>query len=1417
MKSQRSTPGHDADAFPFQLSSPNQLTAFEALVLSESHKFKSILQALKDNIQKDKPTSKYEITAFKKNLAILRDKTLAIALPISDLEAIKKHIELVFIVINSLQHCQKKLEAQIVLPEIAMLLTAISQKLNDERNLDELKKIGVYIEELGLGILKVEEEIGQKDSSTLTAMQTIQGELDIDPEKLFNETIEILFNDNSHSITQNPRLVLFFEHEEVSRKVSRTVSERMSQEMRQWPVAAEIHKTASPELLLKYQKLMDLNLYFLKVVLANRSELKEEYLHLLGIFHLQASYYFLAAFTYFKLKNDYDAKDEKVFNFVQHYNSELETLFLNTNLFIEDRINRRNDKSKTQDEQKYYTQQILNTCHGILNNRVCYIFICAYLHKFDLAEQAYQKALDAIFEAQGIIDSLKDLEEEKRKEGQHLLFQAHKKLTDAKKIIEEYHCHKASLTDPENKVLFLYKKTQIHIADIPAIFQVFKNSTQGVLATPHNPVYDKLLHNYSADFSANPVRRAFLVHILRNYCIYYKSMLENHAESAEKSFSRITQYQENINVLFACLSTVGKIQAEKFPESSDLNLLIMELIANIQLHTQEVEAMLFCKEVQCGQYLRLYGQVNANFQLLVNYVTRYKTDALNDNENGIIKLKSLFDLYATFMAIYSQFANTQNTQTLYAQALLLFEEIEGKEVMSPGELAEIKGDIDLPHQVALAHDNLHAIFISLSEKIPEIERCLDNLEKMSLQSFWPTKQGEASFERLLATIQNDNISVIELADCLLTINKEVGINNAILLLKSCEDQFQRKMRMFLEEKQGILGVTAETIEIILDRIGKSLAILQQSAIQSEQKIAKQHEDQLLKRKKKQEKEEIKKLQQQHKKLNGQNKTQQQVEEVASSPWYDLKSKPEALKPKAKPPQRSKKEKEHPRPIDEENEWIKDLFKQEKKQTKRQRIAEKTRQKEQERQERIAASKRSKSLAKQADKEKQLSQRQLNEAKIEEEKLREIVKKQTQREQERQFNQQRDHLSHQLVEELINDLIQETAAMSLEDPDISQLVTELSRLRSEAESHHVPDRKVNVDEKFKNILSRFNEHGIRAYLYGGYPRDLLLLRKPRDGDIVVFCSKQQAQAILGQDCVENMNSDKQLVYKGEDLRCEAEDLTLSDFVNQLDFTINAFLVDSKGNVFAPIANSLADLSKSALYTIGQVNESFATDPRRMYRCISQSFCLFAKAPLHYNEALVQNACYLTKLPFAAFRKNVLNLFRQGYAKNTVVYLSDSKLLQHIMPPLKQLEFSQEELSWFEAECEKIDKAEGHPVRFDALIAMFLSPVIMCEAKMQPDLSLQAIIDKTIKEMFLPFSEPLEESLLKSMSALLHHYYGKYIVHKFEQIVLYQNQRTPSPLFIPDLSPTYIQSFAQKADLHEKPTDALSKYEQPRNGL
>jgi len=164
-----------------------------------------------------------------------------------------------------------------------------------------------------------------------------------------------------------------------------------------------------------------------------------------------------------------------------------------------------------------------------------------------------------------------------------------------------------------------------------------------------------------------------------------------------------------------------------------------------------------------------------------------------------------------------------------------------------------------------------------------------------------------------------------------------------------------------------------------------------------------------------------------------------------------------------------------------------------------------------------------------------------------------------------------------------------------------------------------------DKEVRRLLKQAaSELNARAWIVGGYVRDVLLGRPHPDIDVVVEDRKGfelarrfaqlagaaepvvferfgTAQITLTGHLVEFVSARAES-YVADSRKPDVRAATLDEDLRRRDFTVNTLLMDFDGNVHDPLGRGRADLEARVLRTPADPMQTFSDDPLRMLRAI-----------------------------------------------------------------------------------------------------------------------------------------------------------------------------------------------------------------------
>lgn len=208
--------------------------------------------------------------------------------------------------------------------------------------------------------------------------------------------------------------------------------------------------------------------------------------------------------------------------------------------------------------------------------------------------------------------------------------------------------------------------------------------------------------------------------------------------------------------------------------------------------------------------------------------------------------------------------------------------------------------------------------------------------------------------------------------------------------------------------------------------------------------------------------------------------------------------------------------------------------------------------------------------------------------------------------------------------------------------------------------------INIPIKYRKLLKPIDD--IKYYFVGGFVRDILLGRTPRDIDIVVFDDISTIEDRLSQRAfiVNERFNTARFMIKGTVIDINRADNLHSD-IKRRDFTVNALCADMDGNIL-DYTGGMNDLRKGILRPVGKA--SFSSDPVRIlraYRFRHELNMTFARGT---NPMISQAASKIVKTAPERILQEMYALFSQPDTGYILYDLYRHDILISLFPELSQ---------------------------------------------------------------------------------------------------------------------------------------------------
>jgi poly(A) polymerase len=229
---------------------------------------------------------------------------------------------------------------------------------------------------------------------------------------------------------------------------------------------------------------------------------------------------------------------------------------------------------------------------------------------------------------------------------------------------------------------------------------------------------------------------------------------------------------------------------------------------------------------------------------------------------------------------------------------------------------------------------------------------------------------------------------------------------------------------------------------------------------------------------------------------------------------------------------------------------------------------------------------------------------------------------------------------------------------------------------------------------KNIKETVQSENVRAYIIGGYVRDLILQRSSKDIDIVVEGSGIDIAAKVADKFGVQVNVFKNFgtamfrtsemevefvgarreSYRRESRKPIVENGTLEDDQNRRDFTINALAISLNKNDLGSIVDpfdGISDLEKKLIRTPQNPDITFSDDPLRMIRAIRFASQLNFSIVENTFDAIKRNADRINIISKERISEELNKIIMSEKPSTGFELLDKSGLLKLIFPQLELL--------------------------------------------------------------------------------------------------------------------------------------------------
>ncbi len=201
------------------------------------------------------------------------------------------------------------------------------------------------------------------------------------------------------------------------------------------------------------------------------------------------------------------------------------------------------------------------------------------------------------------------------------------------------------------------------------------------------------------------------------------------------------------------------------------------------------------------------------------------------------------------------------------------------------------------------------------------------------------------------------------------------------------------------------------------------------------------------------------------------------------------------------------------------------------------------------------------------------------------------------------------------------------------------------------------------EKAIEVLKLIEKKGFKAYIVGGYVRDIYLSLASSDIDIATSATPKDLVKIFKKNVsIDEKYGSTKLNYKNYwfDITTFRRDIkykdnrkpteieyvdTIGEDLNRRDFTINTLYMDKDGNII-DVFDAKKDINNKVIRSVGNADEKLKEDSLRILRAIRFATVLNFKIDKELEHAIKKNISNIKDLSFHRKKEELNYIFRSN---------------------------------------------------------------------------------------------------------------------------------------------------------------------------
>ena len=214
-----------------------------------------------------------------------------------------------------------------------------------------------------------------------------------------------------------------------------------------------------------------------------------------------------------------------------------------------------------------------------------------------------------------------------------------------------------------------------------------------------------------------------------------------------------------------------------------------------------------------------------------------------------------------------------------------------------------------------------------------------------------------------------------------------------------------------------------------------------------------------------------------------------------------------------------------------------------------------------------------------------------------------------------------------------------------------------------------------------LIRKIEEYGFKAYIVGGYPRDLYLNRESVDIDICTSATPKDVKEIFsgsilprqeygGVTVISNnirfeiTTFRKEIKYENNRFPVKIKYIdTLIDDLERRDFTINTLCIDCDGNTI-DLLNAKKDLDEKVIRCVGNTDKKIKEDILRSLRAIRFATILDFKLDKNLKKTIRKYGHLLKRLSYYRKKEELEKIFASSNCQYGLQLIKELKLVKFL---------------------------------------------------------------------------------------------------------------------------------------------------------